>query len=373
MQKFSIVSLLLITMLPYLSVAANGSPGQPSPKEPVKIGIARLTHGHIHGFFSRFEGRSDLELVGIHEPDTALARRIAKRYDLDSTLFYTDLHRMIEEENPAGIAIFSNTFEHKSLVETIASAGVDIMLEKPLAVSMEHARAMQKAVRENNVHLIVNYETSWYASNRFIHQQVVAQNKIGNIRKMVVRSGHRGPKEIGVTDPFLSWLTDPKLNGGGALTDFGCYGANLMTWLMGNQRPITVTALTQQLKDDPVYAKVDDEATIILEYPHAQGIIQASWNWPYSRKDMEVYGTNGMMLAPDHNSVEFRYDGQQRIAKEVSVQSDRFDHYLSYFSAILRDRVEPKGLSSLENNMIVTEILDAARKSARTGKSVSLE
>ena len=50
--------------------------------------------------------------------------------------------------------------------------------------------------------------------------------------------GHRGPKEINVQPEFFGWLTDPVKNGGGALFDFGCYGANLMTWMMDNQRPL---------------------------------------------------------------------------------------------------------------------------------------
>jgi hypothetical protein len=51
--------------------------------------------------------------------------------------------------------------------------------------------------------------------------------------------------------------------------------------------PLTVTAVTQQIKPE-IYPRVDDEATIILTYLHAQGILQASWNWPFDRKDMEV-------------------------------------------------------------------------------------
>ena len=119
---------------------------------------------------------------------------------------------------------------------------------------------------------------------------------------MVVHDGHRGPKEIGVQPEFLDWLTDPDRNGAGALFDFGCYGANLMTWLMDDARPISVTAVTQRFKPE-VYPKVDDEATIILEYPGAQAIIQASWNWPFDRKDMEVYGRTGQVLTVGQNGV----------------------------------------------------------------------
>jgi len=110
----------------------------------------------------------------------------------------------------------------------------------------------------------------------------------GEIRKMVAMDGHEGPKEIHVQPEFFNWLTDPVKNGAGAMFDFGCYGANLMTWMMDNQRPVKVTAIAQTNKPQ-IYPRVDDEATILVEYPKAQGIIQASWNWPFSRKDFEVY------------------------------------------------------------------------------------
>ena len=118
----------------------------------------------------------------------------------------------------------------------------------------------------------------------------------GEIRKMVALDGHQGPKKINVQPEFFNWLTDPVKNGAGALFDFGCYGANLMTWLMDNQRPLAVSAVTQQFQPD-VYPRVDDEATVVVEYPRALGIIQASWNWPFNRKDFEVYGDHGFAVA----------------------------------------------------------------------------
>ena len=101
-----------------------------------------------------------------------------------------------------------------------------------------------------------------------------------------------GPKEIGVGPEFLNWLTDPQQNGAGALFDFGCYGVDLATWIMHGELPLTVTAVTLHIKPE-IYPNVDDDSTIVLTYPHAQAIIQGSWNWPFNRKDMEVYGANG--------------------------------------------------------------------------------
>src|SRR5207245_6326320 len=104
-------------------------------------------------------------------------------------------------------------------------------------------------------------------------------------------------------------LTDPVLNGGGALTDFGCYGADLITWLMKGQRPTSVFAVTQRIKPD-VYPKVEDEATMVVTYPKAQGIIQASWNWPFDRKDMEIYGQTGYVLVQRADKLRVRRANQ---------------------------------------------------------------
>ena len=183
------------------------------------------------------------------------------------------------------------------------------MMEKPLAVSLEDAHAIEKAAREGKIQVLVNYETTWYGSNQAAYD-LAHENAIGEIRKVVVHDGHEGPKEIGVGPEFLAWLTDPKLNGAGALFDFGCYGADLMTWLMDGRRPDSVTAVTQQIKPD-IYPRVDDEATILVTYPKAQAILQASWNWPFSRKDMEVYGQKGYAITVGRDELRVRLPGKE--------------------------------------------------------------
>jgi predicted dehydrogenase len=82
-------------------------------------------------------------------------------------------------------------------------------------VSAENAQAIAKAARQAKIQVLVNYETTWYPSNHAAYD-LVRQKAIGEIRKIVVHDGHQGPKEIGVGPEFLGWLTDPKLDGGGA-------------------------------------------------------------------------------------------------------------------------------------------------------------
>ncbi len=342
-----------------------------TPDAPLRVVVAGLVHGHASGFFEHYQHHPDLQIVGIAEPDRTLAADYARRFGLDQKLLFVDLEEAIQNTHPDAVLAYTNTYDHRRVVEVCTRHRVHVMMEKPLAVSVEHARAIEKAAREGKIQVLVNYETTWYRSNRAAYQRV-HDHSIGDVRKIVVHDGHRGPKEIGVGPEFLSWLTDPKLNGGGALFDFGCYGVDLATWLMDGRRPDTVTAVTQQIKPD-VYPRVDDEATIVLTYPKAQAIIQASWNWPFDRKDMEVYGQNGTIMTVRRDEVRVRVDGEEKETQMAAAPiAPPYDDSISELRAVLRQGAKPDGLSSLETNMIVTEILDAARRSASTGTTVRL-
>lgn len=340
-------------------------------KPPVRFAIVGLSHDHARGFIPSARERTDIQLVGIVESDPELVARYARNFKLNTNLFYSSLSDLFAKTTVQAVAAFTSTFDHRQVVEECAARGVTVMMEKPLAVNMEHARAIQTAAKKGAIQVLVNYETTWYPSNHEAYSIIHDQRAIGGIRKVVVHDGHRGPKEIGCSADFLKWLTDPVLNGGGALTDFGCYGANLITWLMKGQRPTSVFAVAQQIKPD-VYPKVDDEATILLTYANAQGIIQASWNWPFDRKDMEIYGQSGQILVPRKDLLKVRAGNTPEAEKSPAPLQGAQADPLSYLAALVRGEIKPTGLSSLEVNMIVTEILDAARESARTGKRVDL-
>ena len=337
--------------------------------KPFRIGIAGLTHTHVHWLLGRAHD-GDIEIVGIAEKNRDLAERFLKQHDLPMTLLYPSIDEMIEKTRPEAVTAFGSIYEHLDVVRKCAPRKIHIMVEKPLAVNLEHAREMEALVREHKVHLLTNYETTWYASN---HKAYSMLPMIGDIRKIVVHDGHPGPKEIGCNPEFLEWLTDPNLNGGGALTDFGCYGLNLATWLMKGQRPVNVLAVTQQIKPD-IYPKVEDEATVILTYPKTQVIVQASWNWPYNRKDMEVYGRDAYVIA-DRETLRFREGDEKESLQDFPALTKPHHDPFAYLAAVVRGEISPApyDLSSLENNMIVVELLELAKKSASSGSGISLQ
>jgi predicted dehydrogenase len=362
-----IVPLVLFSTL-FAQLASAATPAQP----PLRVGIVGLVHGHVHGFLAQSRHSPEIEIVGVAEPDARLLSQAAARYGFDRSIVFADLEEMLQKVHPQAVLVYTNTYDHRRVVEICARHGVHVMMEKPLAVGLEDALAIEKAAHTGKIHVLVNYETSWYRSNHAAYD-LVHEGALGEVRKVVVHDGHNGPKEIGVEPEFLAWLTDPKLNGGGALFDFGCYGADLMTWLMDGLRPQTVTAVTQQLKPE-VYSRVDDEATIILTYPKAQAIVQASWNWPFDRKDMEVYGQTGYVITVKRDDIHVRRGGNDSREEPLAAKpvAPPYDNSLSYLRAVVVDGVKPDSLSSLETNVTVTEILDAARRSAASGKTIQL-
>jgi predicted dehydrogenase len=364
------ISFLILTLSLFVSAHSYGQAAA-AAQVPLRVGIVGLVHGHVHGFLDQSRRSPEIEIVGVAEPDRQLLSQAGTRYGFDRTILFANLEDMLTKARPQAVLVYTNTYDHRRVVEICARHGVHVMMEKPLGVSLEDALAIQKVARDSKIHVVVNYETTWYPSNRAAYD-LVQENALGEIRKVVVHDGHNGPKEIGVEPEFLAWLTDPKLDGGGALFDFGCYGADLMTWLMHGERPQTVTAVTQQIKPN-IYTRVDDEATIILTYPKAQAILQASWNWPFSRKDMEVYGQTGYAITVQRDQIRLRRGGEDSPEQHVAAKplAPPYDNSLSMLRAVLGG-AQPDGLSSLETNVTVTEILDAARRSAASGQTVRL-
>jgi predicted dehydrogenase len=345
-------------------------------REPVRIGIDGLSHDHIHGLLRNIDKRQDIQLVGIAESDPNLVNRLAKQYGFDRNIVYGSLAEMVEKTHPQGVVAFNSIHGHLHTVEVCAPRGIHVMVEKPLAVSPKHAKRMYGLAVKNRIQLLTNYETSWYPAHyRAFELAAVREDAIGGINKVLVNDGHKGPVEIGCSKEFLAWLTDPVLNGGGAVTDFGCYGANLMTWLMKNERPLSVTAVLQTVKPE-VYPKVDDQATIILAYPHVQAILQGSWNWPVDRKDMEIYGREGYVKVSGANDLEFR-PNRNAPPEKLRITEFPFDAKdpFSYFAKVITGdiKVNATDLASPENNLTVVEILDAAKRSARKGNTVYLK
>lgn len=364
---FFVILLVMTLMIPQQTTGQNSG--------ALRLGVAGVSHGHVWEVINRMD-RGDFVVVGVAERDDQLRNKNGLTGKIEAGLFFADLEEMLDQTRPEAVIVYESIYDHARVVEACAPRGIHVMVEKPLAVNQEHSNHMAQLAREHQIHLLTNYETTWYDTNHEAYRLIHEQDLIGNITKVNVYDGHQGPFEIGCGKEFTDWLTDPVKNGGGTVIDFGCYGVNLATWLFQGERPLSIYAVLKQQKPE-LYPHVDDDATIVLEYPLATVQIMASWNWSLNRKDMHIYGSKGYIYQDNAREMRISDDNKQireRKEQAPALQAPYNDPFL-YLKAVVRGEIEvaPYDLSALDNNLIVVEILETAIQSAKTGQVIRFQ
>lgn len=362
MKKITLLTLSLLMSLLTMAQATDN---------PLRIGVSGVAHGHLWNLINAMH-RGDFVIVGVAEENDDFRAHNNLVGRLPKEKFYASLAEMLDKEKPEVVVDYGSILHHMQTVEACAKRAIHVMVEKPLATTYKQALQMQKLAKKYGIKIMTNYETTWYNTNHHL-KSLVDRGQLGKVHRIDVYDGHQGPKEIGCDRMFLSWLTDPKENGGGAVIDFGCYGVNLATWLLNGEKPKSVYAVLQQNKPN-VYPKVDDDATILLEYEGCTVQVMGSWCWPMNRKDMYIYGSRGYAYQKNGNRMQLLVDGKQGREFNAPRLPAPYDDSYRYLKALVRGQIEeqPTDLSALENNVLVVQILEAAIRSAKTGKAVRL-
>lgn len=364
MKSIKLTFLFLIVLL--LGIRNDISAQQ----HKLNVVVAGLSHDHVHNIMNQYR-KGEVEISAISEPDKKLWQKYRKLYNLPENIFYSDLKQALSNRKPDAVLGYNPVAQHVDVVEICAPMHIPVMVEKPLAATLAQAQRIKLLADKYKIKVLTNYETTWYNSFKEVYD-LAKKDSLGIIRKMVVHDGHKGPREIGCSEEFLTWLTDPVLNGAGALNDFGCYGANLMTWIMNGQKPIAVTAIARHYKPN-VYPKVEDDATILVEYPNAVGQIEASWNWPFNIKDWEIFGSTGYVHAFDGDKLQVRLSENKNHNRKATPLASPYNDPLVYLAAVLDGKIDDShDQASLQYNMIVVQILDAAKRSISQGKRIIL-
>lgn len=335
---------------------------------PLRVLLAGLAHGHAGGFLRQAEP-AVVTLAGVWEPDDTVWEKYRKNPRLAGVTRHTDLAAALDAAGAGAVWAFSDTRTHLDVVRAAAPRRLPVIVEKPLAVSWADAREMAALARRHGTLVLTNYETSWYPAFEDIRALLGADGPLGPVRQIYAQAGHEGPVKTRVGPEFLAWLRDPVRGGGGALFDFGCYGANLAAWWLGNRAPDAVSC--QWSRFDPVgYPDCDDHAVLQLAYPDVQVTVVGSWHWPFPRKDAAVYGERGAVVTTNDRQYSLR-DGRKAAVAMEAKAARRVP--LEWFAAAIRAGRDPEeDPSSLANNLIVMQVLEAARISARTGRTVRL-
>jgi len=352
-----------------LSWIWSNSAAETRPAAPLRILLAGLEHGHASGFI-RSLNPDVITLVGVWEPNDAVWSKYHSRPQLASVPRFTELNEALSLVKPETVWAFSDTRTHLDVVRAAAPRGIDVIVEKPLAVSWRDATEMNTLAARHGILVLTNYETSWYPSFVEAKAALTPEGAVGRPRHLYIQAGHTGPAKRGTSPEFLVWLRDPARSGGGALVDFRSYGANLATWWLENREPDTVTAFLSRF-DPQSYPDCDDHATLQLVYADVQVTCVGSWSWPYSRKDAALYGERGALVTVNDRHYSIRNE-KQPTAEFREATTPRRDSQRWYANTIRSGRDPITDPSSLANNLIVTKILEAARRSAHEGRTITL-
>lgn len=338
-----------------------------------RIAIVGLDHDHVWGLLHDISAEPQAELVAIVDDHRDLADK-AKSQVPATVKFFPGYVEMLEQMKPEAVFVTTENDKHLDILRECAKRHINYSTEKPMANNAADALTMEQLAETAGIKLMVNYWNAWTAStHELVHR--VKSGEIGTVKKLVVEYGHQGPKEIGISKEFESWLYDPVKNGGGAIMDFGCYGAEMALLLRG--RPMRVYATARKLKADQ-HNKVDDDATILLDYPDATAVLQPSWDWSYNMDRTYVFGTKGGLLSTADDLFERTVSDEKTPATPdgnrltLGPVPHEESNPIAYLIDRIRNNKPVEDPLSGKLNVQVMEILDAARESVRTGKPVDL-
>jgi predicted dehydrogenase len=340
--------------------------GLPLAAQEYKIAVVGLVHSHVWGHLGRMVAGEQAKLVGIAETEPELIEAAKKRGATNVT-FYSDYKKMLDETRPDIVWAFVENNRHLEIVQACAPRKINVVFEKPLASSYKDALAIQKLARQHGIQVMTNYQMAWWPAN-YAAKAAVDAGDIGKIYRLRGIVGHGGPgAPTGTNKYFVAWLYDPVKNGAGALMDFGCYNALWSLWYKG--RPDTVYTTVQHLRPD-LYPKVEDNATMVLSYKDAVGIFEGSWNLPRSFQDLEIYSHDGSVYLKN-GKVEIQKGKEVRELPLTPLPKEQSEP-IAFMVNSLRNKKPIEGLTALDINVGVVEIIEAAKMSLATGKAVPL-
>jgi len=304
--------------------------------------------------------RENSELTALVSDDEEKLKTLGGKYDVTGRFSYDEYEECLERVDAVFIALPNSL--HAQYTIAAAKAGVHVLCEKPMAVTVDECEAMIAATRENAVKLMIAYR---------LHFEDV------NLKAVeLVAGGHIG--EPKVFNSTFTMQVDPdnirakRALGGGTLYDIGVYCINAARYLFRSE-PKEVMACSVNSAPDRL-PEIDESTASVLRF---DGERVASFITSFNAADTgwyEIVGTKGSLrLDPAYeykNGLAYELTVDGKTTRKESTPRDQFAAELLYFSdCILNDRnPEPSGEEGLQDVRIVTALYE----SAETGRPVQI-
>lgn len=338
--------------------------------QKLRIGVLGLTHDHIWGNLQELRSSPLGELVAAADPNVPLLDKVQDEYGCPQV--FTSYEAMIEQVALDAVYVYADNASGPDLVEMAAARGLHAMVEKPMAADLEGADRMLAAARAAGTLLMINWPFLWWPGLQKALAMAEA-GEIGRLFSVKYRAAHAGPKELGCSPYFYEWLYDAERNGAGALMDYCCYGAALARHLLG--QPSRVTATVGRLLKD--YITLDDNAVIVMQWPRAIAISEASWTQigHLTSYVTAIYGSEGTLLVEpgaQGRVLLATREHEDGIAVDVPPAPEEMRNATAFFLSHIVQGKPIEGLCSAEVGRDAQEILEAGLISAAEGTAVSL-
>jgi predicted dehydrogenase len=335
---------------------------------PIRVGILGLTHDHIWGNLDDLSKSSLGKLVAAADPNGPLLEKIRDEYGCKQV--FDSYEDMLDEATLDAVYVYGDNKTGAELTVMAAERGLDVMVEKPMASTLEGAVAMVAAAKSNGVKLMINWPFAWSPALQKAMGMALG-GEIGQVFETKYRSAHAGPKELGCTPYFYNWLHDAELNGAGALMDYCCYGAALARYVLG--QPSRVTGVAGQLLKD--YITLEDNAVILMQWPRAMAVTEASWSQIGHLTSYEtvIYGSEGTLFVERSGRLLLATrEHDEGIVVEVPELSAEESNASAYFLHCIANDLPIEGICRPEVGRDAQEILEAGLLAATYGETISL-
>ncbi|WP_314067613.1 Gfo/Idh/MocA family oxidoreductase [uncultured Vagococcus sp.] len=342
------------------------------------IGTGSIAHEHIQAY----QKMDNVELVAFCDINPQQLALMADMYGITNT--YTSKEELLANEEIDAVSVCTWNAAHAECAIAALNAGKHVLCEKPMAISLTEAFAMEEAAKANNKLLMIGFVRRFgndakivtdFRDNDFFGE--IYYGKATYLR----RNGNPG-----------GWFGDKSRSGGGPLIDLGVHVIDLLNYLMGQPKPVSVYGATfhklfnrPTIKDTVEYSAsatsekdkcdVEDLASAMIRFDNGSVVsIEASFslNLKEDQGKIELFGTKGgaslnpqLELYTDING--YMTDVQLKTQTALDMNGLFYNEVDHFVDCILNNT---KCLTPATDGVTIMRILDAIYESAETGHEV---
>jgi glucose-fructose oxidoreductase len=335
---------------------------KPTSQKKVRYAVVGLGHLAQVAVIPAFKNAENSELVALVTGDPGKQKELSQKYGIDLVYSYDQYDECLKHVDAVYLVVPNHL--HREYTVRAANAGVHILCEKPMAVTVEDCEAMIEAAETNHVKLMIAYRLHFEEGNlEAVH--LAESGALGNLRIFTSSFAQQvAADNIRVTEKVE--------NGGGPVYDIGVYCINAARYLFRDE-PTQVFATTAN-SGEPRFKNTEEMTTVVMRFPKER---LATFVCSFGAAAISRYtliGTKGLVTAdPAYEyaeAIKLKITIDEKTTEREFPKRDQFAPELIYFSdcVLNNNEPEPSGLEGLAD----VRIVEAIYQSARNGRFVQL-